>query len=188
MLEFKYVDANGTAHWEQMARGVSIELSLVTFTANRKREERHQNKVARITVNRITAMPVAPAPKFSSSSMPTLAKSTGGSRAVVGTVSLAGSTLQSPNFDSYMADLYRRMQHTWMPPHRQDFRRVVVQFKINKDGTLSMSDLRIEKSSGNVIADKTALQAVQNAAPFKKLPDDFPNPYETSIAFDNDSQ
>ena len=47
---------------------------------------------------------------------------------------------------SSMADLQRRIKRAWFPPHRQEDRRVVVVFKIHRNGELS--DLRLSKSSG----------------------------------------
>jgi len=191
-LDLKFVDANGMTQPEPLVNGiqqvhrVSIKLSLA-WRFHQKKYAQHQNEVASIapldhnaivtSTHPITTTSMLAAPKAAR------APSTGSSSEAGGTVSLAGPKLESPKFDSYMADLRRRMIRAWFPPRGQG--RVVVQFKINKDGTLSsMSELRIERSSGDALADKTVLIAVQNAAPFNALPDDFPNPYEISIAFD----
>jgi TonB family protein len=60
---------------------------------------------------------------------------------------------------------------------------IAVEFKISKEGQLS--NLRIVSSSGNALADKAALQAVENAAPFSGLPER--DSYDEVIPFTFDS-
>lgn len=86
------------------------------------------------------------------------------------------------DFGPYMADLQRRIKRAWFPPRGTESRRVMVQFKIHSGGELS--DLRIEKSSGIALADQAALQAVQNAAPFRQLPDGAPSVVDIQFTFD----
>ena len=82
------------------------------------------------------------------------------------------SSASSNSFDDwapYLAFLRRRILHSWFPPKGNEEKIVVVNFKINKNGELS--HLRLGSSSGAAIADQAALKAVDNAAPFPKLPD-----------------
>ena len=72
------------------------------------------------------------------------------------------------DFGPYMADLQRRIKRAWFPPRGQENRRVVVVFKIHKEGELS--NLRLVTSSGTASADKAAMSAVENAAPFRPCP------------------
>ena len=59
----------------------------------------------------------------------------------------------------------------WDPPKGDQSKRVVLMFKIAKDGRLLSCS--VYKSSGLPNADKAAIQAVQLTAPFKPLPPDF---------------
>lgn len=86
------------------------------------------------------------------------------------------------DFGPYMADLQRRIKKAWFPPRGQESRRVVVIFKIHSQGELS--DLRIDRSSGVASADQAALQAVQNAAPFRPLPNGAPAVVDIQFTFD----
>lgn len=86
------------------------------------------------------------------------------------------------DFGPYMADLQRRIKRHWFPPRGQENRRVVVVFKIHTHGELS--NLRIERSSGMDSADQAALAAVQNAAPFRPLPDGAPSVVDIQFTFD----
>jgi len=72
------------------------------------------------------------------------------------------------DFGPYMAHLQRQIKRYWFPPRSDENRQVVVTFKILKNG--GMSNLRLKTSSGYAAADKAALLAVGNAAPFSMLP------------------
>src|ERR1700733_6187086 len=71
-------------------------------------------------------------------------------------------------FTSYMLALQRRIKRAWFPPKRYESKRVIVLFKIHQGGELS--DLHVKQSSGDGIADKAALEAIERAAPFIPLP------------------
>ncbi len=79
--------------------------------------------------------------------------------------------IKEPNFGPYMSDLQRRIKANWDPPRGDESKRVVLLFKIAKDGRLL--SVRIIKSSGSQSADKAALSAVQLTAPFRPLPAEF---------------
>jgi TonB family protein len=81
-----------------------------------------------------------------------------------------------------MADLQRRIKRQWFPPKGNESKRVKVVFKVHRDG--QMSNLRMLVSSGLTIADQAALKAVENAAPFRNLPDGAPDDVDIEFTFD----
>jgi TonB family protein len=89
---------------------------------------------------------------------------------------------QDVDFGPYMADLQRRIKRAWFPPRGQENRRVVVVFKIHKEGELS--NLRLVTSSGMAGADKAAMSAVENAAPFRHLPEGASDDVDIQFTFD----
>lgn len=86
------------------------------------------------------------------------------------------------DFSKFMADLQRRIKQAWFPPKDTESLRIKVQFVAHKNG--SMGNLRLIKSSGNALADQAALRAVQNAAPFKPLPEGAPPSVDIEFTFD----
>jgi TonB family protein len=86
------------------------------------------------------------------------------------------------DFGPYMADLQRRIKRAWFPPKGNESKRVVVLFKVHKQGELS--NLRLQGSSGVAVADQAALAAVQNAAPFRPLPPGAPDDVDIQFTFD----
>lgn len=79
--------------------------------------------------------------------------------------------IKSPNWGPYMRDLERRIKQNWNPPKGDASKRVVVMFKIGRDGRLL--SIRIGKSSGSVSNDDAAKAAIELTAPFKPLPPEF---------------
>ena len=79
--------------------------------------------------------------------------------------------LKEPDFGPYMRELQRRIKMNWDPPKGNESKRVVLLFKIAKDGRLL--SCRVNKSSGLPTADQAALKAVELTAPFRPLPADF---------------
>jgi len=86
------------------------------------------------------------------------------------------------DFSRFMADLQRRIKQAWFPPKDTESLRIKVQFVAHRNG--SMGNLRLIKSSGNALADQAALRAVQNAAPFKPLPEGAPPSVDIEFTFD----
>ncbi len=80
-------------------------------------------------------------------------------------------SIREPDFGPYMRELQRRIKMNWEPPKGNESKRVVLLFKIARDGRLL--SVRVFKSSGLPNADKAALSAVELTAPFKPLPADF---------------
>ena len=86
------------------------------------------------------------------------------------------------DFGPYMNELQRRIKQAWRPPRGNESKRVIVTFKINKEGELS--NLLIKKSSDFQPSDQAALLAIQNAAPFARLPEGAPNSVDIEFTFD----
>ena len=86
------------------------------------------------------------------------------------------------DFGPYMNELQRRIKHAWRPPRGNESKRVIVTFKIGKSGELS--NLLIKKASGFDPSDKAALLAIQNAAPFARLPEGAPSSVDIEFTFD----
>jgi TonB family protein len=79
--------------------------------------------------------------------------------------------IKEPDFGPYMRDLQKRIKMNWDPPKGNESKRVVLLFKIAKDGRLLSCS--VFKSSGLPGADKAAINAVQATAPFRPLPPEF---------------
>ncbi len=91
--------------------------------------------------------------------------------------------VKSPNWGPYMRDLERRIKQNWNPPKGDASKRVVVLFKIGRDGRLL--SIRIGKSSGSVSNDDAAKAAIELTAPFKPLPPEFKgNSIDIEFTFD----
>jgi TonB family protein len=74
-------------------------------------------------------------------------------------------------FAWYLSAIHRKVTDRWEGralPGRQP----VVTFEIGRDGQLS--NVAVKDSSGNPSYDRTAMRAIAEAAPFPRLPDEFP--------------
>lgn len=92
-------------------------------------------------------------------------------------------SIREPDFGPYMRELQRRIKMNWDPPKGNESKRVVLLFKIAKDGRLLSA--RVYKSSGIPSADKAALNAVELTAPFRRLPPEFRgNSIDIQFTFD----
>ncbi len=80
-------------------------------------------------------------------------------------------TIREPDFGPYMRELQRRIKMNWDPPKGNESKRVILLFKIAKDGRLLSCS--VYKSSGLKSADDAALNAVKLTAPFKPLPAEY---------------
>jgi TonB family protein len=76
--------------------------------------------------------------------------------------------VKEPDFGPYMRELQRRIKMNWEPPKGNESKRVVLLFKIARDGRLL--SCTVYKSSGLPSADKAAINAAQLTAPFKPPP------------------
>lgn len=71
----------------------------------------------------------------------------------------------------YMKSMQHKIKRNWKPPHEDETEKIVVMFKIAKDGKLL--SLQLVKSSGNPNADRAALLAIETSAPFNTLPPEY---------------
>lgn len=79
--------------------------------------------------------------------------------------------IKEPDFGPFMRDLQRRIKKNWYPPKGKESKRVVLLFKIAKDGRLLSCS--VLKSSGLPSVDQAAIRAVTITAPFRALPASF---------------
>lgn len=79
--------------------------------------------------------------------------------------------IKEPDFGPYMRELQRRIKMNWEPPKGNESKRVVLLFRIGRDGRLLSN--KIYKSSGVPVADNAAKAAVELTAPFKPLPPEY---------------
>ena len=79
--------------------------------------------------------------------------------------------VKEPDFGPYMRELQRRIKRNWHPPRGNESKRVVLIFKVSRDGRLL--SLNISKSAGNSEANDAALEAVKLSAPFRPLPPEY---------------
>ena len=70
-----------------------------------------------------------------------------------------------------MRELQRRIKMNWEPPKGNESKRVVLLFRIGRDGRLLSN--KVLKSSGLAVADNAAKAAVELTAPFKPLPPEY---------------
>ena len=83
--------------------------------------------------------------------------------------------LKEPDFGPWMRELTRAIKRRWNPPKEDESKRVVLLFKISKDGRLL--SIKIDQSSGNPNSDQAAIYAVKAAAPFRPLPPEHKDDY-----------
>lgn len=125
----------------------------------------------------------APSPSFAPSGGGTTggrfsSSGSGGSRGNVGNPGPGNpkgapgiDALKEPDFGPYMRELQRRIKMNWEPPKGNESKRVVLLFRIGRDGRLLSN--RVYKSSGLAVADNAAKAAVELTAPFKPLPPEY---------------
>ncbi len=79
---------------------------------------------------------------------------------------------QNLEMSSYFDEIRRRVKRNWNPQVASDERHTVLTFVIQPDG--SITQLTIARSSGSELADREALAAVRQSAPFEALPASYP--------------
>ena len=67
----------------------------------------------------------------------------------------------------YIADLQRRLRRCWFPPADSEGKIGVVTFSVHSMGTVS--SVKIEKSTSSVDYDTAMRNAIENAAPFRRI-------------------
>ena len=78
---------------------------------------------------------------------------------------------QDVNIGPYLDTLRRQVEQQWHPEVSSSSEQTIIYFSVSRTGQLS--DLRVFQASSSTLTDQAALKAVQQAAPFKPLPDGF---------------
>jgi TonB family protein len=86
------------------------------------------------------------------------------------------------DFGPYMAMLQHRIKMHWIPPKYPTSNHVQVRFKVSRSGELS--ELKLVRSSGQAEADRFALRAIEEAAPFPHLPEGADENVDIEFTFD----
>jgi TolA protein len=81
-------------------------------------------------------------------------------------MSLASAT---DDASAYLDQVERRIMAVWTRPPNANGLKVVIRLRLERSGRVS--DLRVEKSSGNKQFDVSAVQAVRRASPFPPGPE-----------------
>ncbi len=82
---------------------------------------------------------------------------------------------------SYMTYMQKTLKLHWTPPKLENDASVVVEFKIKPDGTIF--DEKVVETSGSREMDNSALFALRNANPLRKLPVDLQKEKDVKINF-----
>jgi len=89
---------------------------------------------------------------------------------------------KEPDFGYFMRKVQKNIKQNWHPPQGTESKRVVVLFTLNKNG--HMISCQLSKSSGNDVADREAIWAIQRTY-FGNLPSGFKGSYiDISFTFD----
>ncbi len=89
---------------------------------------------------------------------------------------------QDVDLGPYLANLRRRVQQNWNPNTPDQRRQAVIGFTISRSGQIS--NMRILQTSGSPQTDAETILAIQRAAPFGALPEQFPyNQLEIEFTF-----
>lgn len=83
------------------------------------------------------------------------------------------------DFGPYTADVSRRIKRAWYPPLASANKPVTMKFKIAHNG--SISDLTSVQKSGDELADRAMEKAIENASPFRPLPNESPDFVEVTV-------
>ncbi len=89
---------------------------------------------------------------------------------------------QGIDFSSYLNRVVDRVRREWysvMPESARmgDRGRVVIDFKIMRDGSVPLTDPNLRSTSGKEPLDRAALSAIRGSSPFEQLPPAFPGPF-----------
>ncbi|MEN9216925.1 MAG: TonB family protein [Gloeomargarita sp. HHBFW_bins_162] len=79
---------------------------------------------------------------------------------------------QEVDLSPYLSNLRRRVQQNWNPQNPDQRRQAVIGFTISRSG--HVSNMRILQTSGSPQTDAETILAIQRAAPFGPLPEQFP--------------
>jgi TonB family protein len=79
---------------------------------------------------------------------------------------------QDVNMGPYLDMLRKKVAEQWHPELSNSSAQTTIAFSISRTG--EVNQVYILQTSGSTVTDKAALKAVQRAAPFEPLPEDFP--------------
>lgn len=84
-------------------------------------------------------------------------------------ISLANSlsNVDGVDFNSYMNTMYSSIKKNWHPTENSDAGKVVVSYKIKRDGTIIEPKI---VSSTNKALNKSAIEAIKKSSPLQPLP------------------
>ena len=86
------------------------------------------------------------------------------------------------DYGPYLSDLQRRIKRAWFPPKGGESKRIKVGFEVHRGGEIAK--LSVIDSSGDAVADQSALKAVENASPFRPLPAGAKDDIKIQFTFD----
>jgi len=87
------------------------------------------------------------------------------------------------DFGPYMAAVQSKVKRHWFPPKQNASDRVVAQWKIHTDGTVSDIKL-VSESNHNEKAEAAAMKAIADSSPFRPLPAGAPSEVDVQFTFD----
>lgn len=92
--------------------------------------------------------------------------------------------IENPDiFGDYMRNMQKKIKLNWNPPSETHSNKVVLIFKINKDG--QVPDYKVLNSSGDNAVDSAAIDALLKSAPFEPLPTSYKGKdVQVQFAFD----
>lgn len=80
-------------------------------------------------------------------------------------------TSEGPDFGPYMRNLQNNIKANWNPPRYNESKHVMLLFTIAKNGDLL--HYKVLHSSGDLLMDNAAVDALLKTAPFEPLPEDY---------------
>jgi TonB family protein len=76
----------------------------------------------------------------------------------------AGGQSQEVDTGPWMNEVQKRIKKAWFPPKGNESKKIILRFKVQPDGTVVVSSIRLKESSGVSIADAAAQSAVEHAS------------------------
>lgn len=86
------------------------------------------------------------------------------------------------DFGAYLSEMEKKIRKAWFPPRGNEDAKIIVAFKLNTAGKVSA--VRLKTSSGLMLADTAATDAIKNAGPFGQLPKGAPDKVDIVFTFD----
>lgn len=83
-------------------------------------------------------------------------------------------------FSGYLKSIQRKIKLNWNPPKKSHSSCIIVLFKIDREGNIVSKE--IKESNGTKEAEEAAFKAIDDSAPFLKVPEEIPDK-EVSIQF-----